>query len=528
MPVFERSPLTASKCLPLRPASVRPDCREAALLLKLLRAEPRLHEEPVLWEGLIRLAAMQGESEDALVALILKRQAENGSFGGDPQQEIAAARALFAAFETEPKQELLRPLMAWCARLHADWRNIASDPWLHSHPADLAELLVQLYRAAGAKPLTGLLESLRRAALAWDVPLHAFDTRSAVHAADGGTADASADPVALADGARAALTFSVYSGNGHEREAAETGWKRISRWHGQPNGGITGLDTLGGSAPDAPVKAETVGAWLEAFAAQMQHGSLLWAADAMEALLVNAVPALVADDGIRLTDACNRVKRDAPKLPEKDRIAGLARLSRGVAAALCSAVCVTPNGAALLLPLSGKAAFPVKESRITIEAERKDGLLCCTVRAKEEIRADLRVRIPAWMEGAELQTCGEAFPIAEAGLTHLDRTWRDGDIITLAWHESLRTAPGYHQSVSVYRGAVLLAARCDAMKELHVAACGEPAEKKGRTVLPVKAVDGPAKAMPVRPAVKGKASDIDLVPYAETTVRIAAFPVAAS
>ena len=142
--IYQASPLMTPKSLPLRAGSFR--CRSPWLADLYRQALPHA-EASELWEGLIRLGeAVDGTgrsnaaAEKAQEAAASLNRGEAWPWQG--QQALQVARAIWALYEIKPERSLLEAMMRYVSQLPGAWKALQSDA-----PADLLELLEQLYRA---------------------------------------------------------------------------------------------------------------------------------------------------------------------------------------------------------------------------------------------------------------------------------------------------------------------------------------------------------------------------------------------
>jgi len=187
------------------------------------------------------------------------------------------------------------------------------------------------------------------------------------------------------------------------------------------------------------------------------------------------------------------------------------------------------------------------------------------------LRFPLRLRIPAWADGATIRVNGQPQQISSTtGFAKIDRTWKAGDLVELRFPMVPRVSTGYHESVSIDRGPLVfsypigedwvkLATRgmtadwqvfpsspwnfALALKqgnapglvvdELPVSvspfSLSEPPVKLqafARKVPAWRAVDGVADPVPQSPVSSEEPEErITLVPYGAAKLRITAFPV---
>jgi hypothetical protein len=198
------------------------------------------------------------------------------------------------------------------------------------------------------------------------------------------------------------------------------------------------------------------------------------------------------------------------------------------------------------------------------------GTVRITLNPSAEIKFPLRLRIPAWAEGATLQLNGQQVATPQlAGFAKIDRVWKMGDIVELRFPLAARLSHGYNDSVSIDRGPLVFSypigedwvklrdrgmtadwqifpssqwnyalsvnedtvqtlavderplgpypfGLMEAPVQLHVAA---------RKVPTWRAVDGVAEPIPQSPVKSDEVEEtITLVPYAAAKLRITSFP----
>ena len=193
-----------------------------------------------------------------------------------------------------------------------------------------------------------------------------------------------------------------------------------------------------------------------------------------------------------------------------------------------------------------------------------------TINPRQPAAFPLRLRIPAWAEGAAISVNGKGQAAPAAGsFARVDRTWKAGDVVELKLPMKPRVLRGFRDSVSVERGPVVfsypigeswlklrdrgmtadwevfpatqwnyaLAATSSAGTMLSVQEkpmISGPFSLKGAPVtLQVKArklnswrsIDGAAANVPQSPVTSAEPEEtITLVPYAAAKLRITAFP----
>lgn len=558
-PIYGKAPLTEMKALMLRPGQVRmaDDRLRKAYALCCAWGE----ERPALWEPAFRLAAVltedaQNEPVARWIAEALDKQEDSGALPVALIEALHVMRAAWAMYEAAPERALLERMMRWCGWLSAHWDEAEACAELRVRPADLMGLLCDLYRVTGKKGLTALCKRLRYVGMDWSGILHTFAVQrpmkriiSAAELAEGMAAEAGEEAgfytrqyltchgETLADGARASLMNAAYSGNKHEATAAMEGWEKISRWHGAVCGGITADETLGGASPSCAVDAACLGAWAEAFAAQLEADDAIWARDALEVLLANGLSAVWQEGELIPFQRVNGLwancgTEDCYRVHEGDEqaVRVLVRVARGWSAAAYTAVSSCPAGVKVNLYMPG--SYTVKLAGVTVRLEvfGAKGDYTITVHAKQPVKAALSLAVPFWAEDARIRVNDERADEGPMGrqLT-LERTWQAGDTVHISFARALRMKEGYHQSVAVFYGAEMMAYPAKE-QQWAVALCGAPFLRDGQVVAPLaripgwKAEHGVPGDLPVRPMMTGKLFEAVLTPYAETPCRVALLP----
>lgn len=556
-PIFDKAPLTAMTCQPLRAGMVRSDSAELKQLYALAAAD----ERPAALEGAFRLACLVTARPDeepvaARIRTLLGAQKEDGSFDLSAADSVAVLRACWAVYEYEARKPLLEPAARWCAWAAKNFDAIMADDALWAAPADLMELLENLYRVTGKAALLTLCERVSAQAMLWSSVLNTVSAQRPTsrsltreELANGLAAAQSREDYyphfyrtnhveSIADGARASMARGWYSGSATEMNAARNGWERLQRHHGAVCGGLTSDELLEGTSPAAAVSTAATGAWAEALCAAAMGSSSAWAWEAVERLVCNAMPACMNEGRVLPFQRVNVLsvnagEQDCFHVAQDHAARALTRLARGWAAVMSSAVTACADGLAVNLYLPGRYAVPVGDGMLLLNiAVISGGKYSITVHCKQEQRTMMRLRLPEWSRNVEIAVNGaesDAGRECRAGTMNVERTWHDGDVVTVSQEQTLRVLDGHHQGKYVMQGPILMALPVvdDGWAKSLVSASSD---ENGVYALLDQVKDwkrhGDIPAdVPVLPASSGsEPARAALVPYAAAPSRIALFP----
>ena len=559
-PIYGKAPLTSLKGIALRPGQVHMNQEKLTAVYDLLCQHGK--DCVAAWEPAFRAACILNQKPletpvSQWIHACADAQAEDGALPVAVESAVDAACAMMAVYEYRPERAVLEKLMRWCAWAGANWAQLMACADVRVRPANLMALLCQLYRITGKKGLIRLCGQLRQDSMDWSSVLHTFSVQRPMKRMiryaelESGMADENHHEAGfytrqyltchgetLADGARAALMSSVYSGNGQEASAAAAGWEKISRWHGAVCGGVTADGTLGGLSPACAVDAASLGAWAEAFAAQVQLDESAAIGDALERIVYNGLPAAVLEGGLVPYQRVNGLRancgtRDCydAKTGEDDALHALCRVARGWTAAMQSAVCATAKGAQMNLYLPGVYALSLGETAVRMTVSGHDGAYEIRLSMKQDAEASIAFRAPAWTDDGCVTVNDEGgYEAKKNTYLTLERRWHDGDVIRVEFARSVQTTEGYHQSVSVRYGEHVMV--CPVTEADWAYALTGVEARDGQVFAMVKRVPGWKCAhgvpgdMPVLPETTGEAFEVELKPYADAPCRLAAFPKA--
>ena len=552
-PIFDQAPLMAMNALPLRAGLVR---MENPAMNKLYQ-QIEMTNAPVSFEGAFRLAcivsAKPGETPVAAkIRAMLSAQKDDGSFMLSFKESVAVLRAAWAMYEYEARKPLLEHIARWCAYAAQHWDVLMADDDIWVNSADLLELLENLYRVTGKSAVLTLCERAANQTMVWSSMLNTFSNQRPSSRAT--TREELTEAIArengsregyytrflrtnhaesLADGARSTMMKGWYSGSATELNATANGWERLYRHHGAVCGGLTSDELLEGTTPSAVVSSAALGAWAEALCAAALNEKNAWAFAALERMAFNAMPAALQGEALaafqRVNALNNRVDESVCFWLNKNHdVRALDRMARGYAALASCVMTVRADGADVNLYMPGRFAVPVEDELLifTVKATGKAAEL--TVHCKQETEATIRLRIPAWSRATEVMVNGgDSHQEVKNGMMTFDRTWHDGDVITLTFDQTLYVEDGHHQGKAIYRGPVLMAlpATENNWKQAFVSV----SEAENRVTAALASVtewkikDGVPADLPVLPET-GDAAEFALVPYARTATRIALFP----
>ncbi len=553
-PIFEKAPLATMTCQPLRAGLVR---MESAVMTKLYALTAQAND-PADLEGAFRLAcivsAKPGEEPVAAkIRALLSTQKEDGSFALSFRESVAVLRAAWALYEYEARKLLLDHIARWCAYAVQHWEDLMADDGIWANPADLLELLENLYRVTGKSAVLTLCERVANQTMVWSGVLNTMSSQRPTSrtltldelsnglAKENGSREGyytqflrTNHAESLADGARSTMMKGWYSGSATELNATRNGWARLYRHHGAIIGGLTSDEMLEGAAPTEAVSTAALGAWAEALCSAAMGDKAEWAFDALERMAFNAMPACLNGEKLsafQWVNALNAEPADKNCFCVADDHASrsLTRLVRGYAALASTAVTAHTEGACINLYMAGRYAVPMEEELLifTVKASAKGANIA--VHCKGEIQATVRMRMPAWSRNTEVTVNGsDNHCEVKNGMFAFDRTWHDGDVINLTFDQTLSVEDGHHQGKYILRGPFVMALPVEGTNWQKALVSADTKENRNVAILDTVASwkakgDLPAD-IPVLPETAGEAAAYSLTPYAKTTARIALFP----
>jgi hypothetical protein len=280
-------------------------------------------------------------------------------------------------------------------------------------------------------------------------------------------------------GLKEPVVFSQLSGEPRHRALVQHGWHNLLAHHGQPNGMFSGDEFLHGRGSTQGTELCTVVETLASLQTALRITGKLWAADAIERIAYNALPAMLAPDfrsrqyfQMPNQIECTPGNRSFHVPHGNDLLFGL---ETGFGCCTANLHIGWPRfaqhlwmrrsdgGIAALLLAPSRVRFACEGVPVEIEEETSypfSETVRFVIHTAEEAAFRFTVRIPSWaddyavyLNDRRTETC--ALPGTSVDL---HRTWRDGDTLTLVLPMPLLVKP-YDDTSIVERGPLLFALR---------------------------------------------------------------------
>ena len=274
---------------------------------------------------------------------------------------------------------------------------------------------------------------------------------------------------------KASPVWSVVSNDESDRQAVHQMLAALDKYHGLPNGMFSCDEHFAGQDPSQGSELCTV---VETMFSLEQSLAILGDAslgDRLERIAFNALPGTFTDDmwAHQYNQEPNQVECSLHHKPwttdgPESNLYGLepnfgcctANFHQGWPKFTASLWMASHDGglvAAAYAPcevhttVSGTAVHIVEETEYPFR-----GTVRLTVNPATPMNFPLRLRIPEWATGATIHINGRAQPSpSAAGFARIERTWKPGDVVELAFPLQPRLIAGYMGSVSVERGPLV-------------------------------------------------------------------------
>lgn len=388
---------------------------------------------------------------------------------------------------------------------------------------------------------------------------------------------------------KAAPVWSMVTGQDADRQGLQQMLAKLDQYHGLPNGMFSCDEHFAGRNPSQGSELCTV---VETMFSLEQSLAILGDAtfgDRLEMIAFNALPGTFTDDmwAHQYNQEPNQVEVSLHRKPwttdgPESNLYGLepnfgccaANFHQGWPKFAASLWMATHDGGLVAAAYSPCEVDTVVAGTRVQVFETTDypfrGIVRLTLRPVAAVRFPLRLRIPAWANGAVIQVNGTSVDAKiEGGWATLERSWNAGDTVDLTLPMQPRVQTGYRESVSVERGPLVfsypigeswvklrtrgmtadwqvfpttgwnyaLALKEDPGHGLLVeehplggtpfSLVGTPVKLQvaARRVASWRAEDGVANTLPQSPTPSDEAEEtITLVPYGAAKLRITAFP----
>ena len=269
--------------------------------------------------------------------------------------------------------------------------------------------------------------------------------------------------------------WSLVSGSPADRRAVLQMLAELDKYHGLPNGMFSCDEHLAGPNPSQGSELCTVVETM--FSLEVALGILgdAMLGDRLEKLAFNALPGTITDDmwAHQYNQEPNQVECSLHREPwttdgPESNIYGLepnfgcctANFHQGWPKFTASLWMASADGgivATAYAPsevhtvIKGVAVRLIEETSYPFRGE-----IQLTVEPESAVRFPMQLRIPAWAMGSTIHVNGKAEPAPAPGsFARIDREWRRGDRIDIAFPMQPRVTRGFRESVAIERGPLV-------------------------------------------------------------------------
>ena len=295
--------------------------------------------------------------------------------------------------------------------------------------------------------------------------------------------------VNLAQGIKKPVIYFQQSGDEKLIHAVRTAFRDIRKYHGQPQGMYGGDEPLHGPSPNQGVELCSVVELMYSLEKMMAITGDVEFMDHLEKIAYNALPTQIADDfGTRqYMQSANQIDisrgyRNFYQDVGHDGTDICYGVLTGYPCCTCNMHQGWPkftqslwhgtndNGlAALVFAPCKVSAFVGDSVEIEIEEQTQypfsDTIRFLVTIKEEEVAFPLHLRIPAWCAKAELQINDEHSEDHSGGqIVEVERTWTNGDLVTLILPSKLQYHRWYDYSVALEKGPLVYALKVKGQK----------------------------------------------------------------
>ncbi len=561
---------------------------------------------PYFLDGLFPLAVLLGDARlkakaQRYIDWTLGSQTPDGMFGpksnNDWWPRMVMLKVLTQYGEATGDPRVIPLMTRYFAYQRAALPGRPLRDWGKYRWQDNALSVIWLYNRTGEPGLIDLVKLLHAQGHDWQGQFADFKytektTREQLRFdenGDNGLKDAalSTHGVNNAQALKAAPVWSVVTGSAVDRAGFDQMLGELDKYHGIPNGMFSADEHLAGRNPSQGIELCAV---VEAMFSLEQSLAILGdpaIGDRLEKLAYNALPGTFTDDmwAHQYNQEPNQVECSLHHKPwttdgPESNLYGLepnfgcctANFHQGWPKFTASLWMVAPGGglvAAAYAPSEVRTVVAGVPVHVVEETEYPfRGTVRLTVNPAAAHAFPLLLRIPGWAAGATVRVNGTVQPAPAAGtFATVQRTWKPGDVVELAFPLAPRASRWFNDSVALERGplvfslpvgedwvklrdrgmtadwqvypssawnyalasaqpeAVAVKENALGVRPFALASAPVTLAVKARKLPKWEAEDGVAAAPPASPASSQEAEEtITLVPYGAAKLRITAFP----
>ncbi|MGA7342553.1 MAG: beta-L-arabinofuranosidase domain-containing protein [Terracidiphilus sp.] len=445
---------------------------------------------PLAW--LLNDAALKAKAQ-RFVDWTLEHQAANGMIGPTsnddwwPRIVMLKALAQYQEFSGDPRvipameKYLQFQLAQLPGRPLRDWGKFRWQDELLS--------VIWLYNRTGSPYLLDLARLLHAQGHDWMAQYANFQYTQRVTAeylkleAGNGLTELSLSThgVNNGQGVKTGPVWSLVSGSAADRTAALRMIAELNKYHGLPNGMFSCDEHLAGPNPSQGSELCTVVEYMFSLEQSLAIAGDASLGDRLERLAFNALPGTFTDDmwAHQYNQEPNQVECSLHRKPwvSDGPESNLYGLEPNFGCCTANFHQGWPKFTASLFMLSGAqdhdgddglvaAAYAPSEVRTMLRgmavhlAEETSypfrGTVRLTVNPAAPLRFPLHLRIPAWAAGTAITVNGQPMPApAPSSFAAVDRTWKPGDRVEIAFPMQPRVSRWFHDSLAVERGPLV-------------------------------------------------------------------------
>jgi len=561
---------------------------------------------PYFLDGLVPLAHLLDDQRlrakaQKYLDWTLGSQTKTGFFGpasnDDWWPRIVMLKVLTQHYEVTADSRVLPLMQRYFNFQLAELPRRPLRDWGKFRWQDNALTVLWLYNRTGDPALLDLVRLLHKQGFDWIAHFADFKYKDRITAEyiklneDGGLKDLALSTHGVNNGQaiKTGAIWSMLSNAESDRRAVAHMLAELDQYHGLPNGMFSCDEHLAGPNPSQGSELCTV---VEAMFSLEQSLAILGDpafGDRLERLAFNALPGTISDDmwSHQYNQEPNQVECSLHHKPwttdgPESNLFGLepnfgcctANFHQGWPKFAASLWMLSPAQSQSSEGLVAAAYAPC-EARIQLGSTPVHlveetsypfrGTIRITVNPAAPLAFPLSLRIPTWATGATIRVNGQPQPAPSAGtFARIQRTWKSGDRVEIAFPMQPRTSTWFHNSIAVERGPLVFSLPIgeswvklrergltadwqiypttawnyalnpepittteSELPEHPFRAAQTPVKlhAKARKLPDWRAEDGVANPLPPSPVTSPEPEEtITLIPYAAAKLRITAFP----